>query len=282
MGRRASGSVSATKQAIEIDGQFFADPFDIPAALSPKIDSEQYARIFGIIEAKYGRMVLRALRKPGVGAVLLCDRKVVATAEWPDEFEDEEIQRIEKEHDRLCFIYGGDDELPKSVWIGILGARLRRPRNQRLAGDPTMGHQGQATETAAPEAVEIEGRRFTDPFDIPADLSPKIQPEQYPRIFGIIQARYGRMIQRALRKPGRRALLLCDRRVVATAEWADEFELEEIRRIEREHDRVCFVYGSGDLVEECAWSGPDGRLTNTVLPARSPIRALQDPTEARE
>lgn len=103
-------------------------------------------------------------------------------------------------------------------------------------------------------AIEIDGQCFADPFDIPASLSPKIRPEHHPQIFGIIRARYGRMIKRALRQPGTRALLLCDRKVVGTAEWAEEFDLDEIRRIQREHDRVCFLYGTGDLIEECAWS----------------------------
>jgi hypothetical protein len=40
---------------------------------------------------------------------------------------------------------------------------------------------------AAAVAIEVDGQHSTDPFDIPADLSPKIQPEQYSRIFGIIQ-----------------------------------------------------------------------------------------------
>ena len=255
MGRHPSEPAITTPEAIEIEGQRFTDPFDIPATISPKFDSRQCHWIFRTIDAKYGRMILKAFRKPDVGALLLCDREVVATSVSPEGFEDAEIERIQREHNRLCFIYGGGDyTAPKGLWLEDLARRLRRARRSRSAGDPKMAHQSQATVAAAPAEIEIEGQRFSDPFDIPADLSLKIQPEQYSLIFGIIQARYARLIRNALRKPGRRALLLCDRKVVATAEWADDFPLEEIRRIEREHDRVCFVYGSGDLVEESAWS----------------------------
>ena len=109
------------------------------------------------------------------------------------------------------------------------------------------------------ETIELAGKSFADPFDIPASLSRQIPPALYPRIFRIIKAKYGRIIKGGLREPGARALLLCDRKVVATAQTPEEFNLEEIRRIEHERDRVCFTYSEEDLVEECAWNsvGPD-------------------------
>jgi hypothetical protein len=117
-----------------------------------------------------------------------------------------------------------------------------------------MRHHGSGLASASAEVIEFEGRRFRDPFDIPASLSRKIPTALYPCIFRIIKAKYARVIRRGLRKPGARALLLCDRKVVATAQTPEEFELQEIRRIEHERDRVCFTYSEEDLVEECAWS----------------------------
>ena len=117
-----------------------------------------------------------------------------------------------------------------------------------------MSHHAAGSAATTEGAIEIDGQFFADPFDIPASLSPRIRPEHHPQIFGIIRARYGRMIKRALREPGTRALLLCDRKVVGTAECAGEFRLDQIHRIERQHDRVCFIYGTGDLVEDCGWS----------------------------
>lgn len=115
----------------------------------------------------------------------------------------------------------------------------------------------QATElpSAPLEVIEVGGRSFSDPFDIPAALSSRIDPDQYPQIFGMIEARYRRLLRKAFQGPGPLALLLCDRRVIAEATTPEEFGFDMIDRVEREHDRVCFIYSRGDLVEESAWSG---------------------------
>jgi len=117
-----------------------------------------------------------------------------------------------------------------------------------------MRRRGATVDAPAAEGIEVEGQFFADPFDIPAALSPKLQPDQYRDVFRIIEARYSRLIRKASKGPGPRALLLCDRKIVAEATTPEEFGLDEIRQIEARHDSVCFIYSSGDLVEECAWS----------------------------
>jgi hypothetical protein len=136
-----------------------------------------------------------------------------------------------------------------------------------------MRHHGSGLASASAEVIEFEGRRFRDPFDIPASLSRKIPTALYPCIFRIIKAKYARVIRRGLRKPGARALLLCDRKVVATAQTPEGFELQEIRRIEHERDRVCFTYSEEDLVEECAWRSMGGLGLLTPSTRRNIMRA---------
>ncbi|MBM4041443.1 MAG: hypothetical protein FJ290_23320 [Planctomycetes bacterium] len=76
-------------------------------------------------------------------------------------------------------------------------------------------------------------------------------------------------------------MLLCSRRVVAEAATPEEFDFDEIRRIEARLDAVCFVYSTGDLVEDCAWSGVGvgdayPTLRVWVAPAGTPEAAVPD------
>jgi len=114
-----------------------------------------------------------------------------------------------------------------------------------------MGDRRSQVET---DRLEIEGAAFRDPFEIPASYSGQIPPSLYPRIFGIIERRHRRLLKGAFRDPAVRAVLLCDGQVVATAESAETFDPGRIREIEREHNRLCFIFGKEDAVEESEWA----------------------------
>ena len=105
-----------------------------------------------------------------------------------------------------------------------------------------------------PAGITVQGRVFEDPFDVPASYGGRLDPDQYRAVFDIIEARHGELLEQGFRDPDVRALLLCDRQVVARARTPEEFDLDRIRQIEEEHDRLCFIYGKEDLIEECGWS----------------------------
>lgn len=108
--------------------------------------------------------------------------------------------------------------------------------------------------SGGPGAVEIEGDTFSDPTDMPAGYSRKIDPRQYREVFGMLEERHGPVIKEAFSSPSVGAVLLCGGKVVARARSASEFTASEIAATEQEHGKACFVFGREDLVEECAWS----------------------------
>jgi hypothetical protein len=111
---------------------------------------------------------------------------------------------------------------------------------------------------AASGIIEINGQRFADPFDIPAGCSGLITPEQVKTIFDIIESRYHDLLEEGFQDPEARALLLCDRQIVGRARTPEALDLDHIEQIERQRDRVCFLYGKEDLIEECPWSPVGG------------------------
>lgn len=104
MRRHASTAEAPVTEGVEVGGQFFADPFDIPAALSPKLQPEKYQQVFRIIEAGYPRLLRKATEGPRPRALLVCGRKVVAEAANPEEFDSHQVRQIEAEHDAVCFV----------------------------------------------------------------------------------------------------------------------------------------------------------------------------------
>lgn len=130
-----------------------------------------------------------------------------------------------------------------------------------LSPEALAGRRPQASESPGPGAlprIKVGERFFDDPFDIPASGSERVEPDQYEAVFGIIEAKYGRLLEEGFRNPEVRALLLCGRQVVGRARTPEQFDLDEIRRIEEERNRLCFIYGKEDLIEECGWSSLDG------------------------
>jgi len=108
-----------------------------------------------------------------------------------------------------------------------------------------------------PVVLEIGGCAFSDPTDIPAGYSRKIDPKQYREVFAMLEERHGAALDEAFSAPDVGAVLLCAGKVVARARSAAEFSANEIAAAEQEHGKACFVFGREDLIEECAW-GPVG------------------------
>lgn len=99
-----------------------------------------------------------------------------------------------------------------------------------------------------PVVLEIGGRAFSDPADIPAGYSRGIDPRQYREVFAMLEERHGAVLDEAFRAPDVGAVLLCAGKVVARAKSASEFSANEIAAIEEEHGKACFVFGREDLL----------------------------------
>ena len=136
------------------------------------------------------------------------------------------------------------------------------PRGERSVGGDPDNQTDNPLEARArrilmpddPELIEVGGERFDDPFDIPARYAGEIDPSQWARVFDIIRAKYGRLIADAFQDEDARALLLCDRQVIQTARSPDEFDDRQMRQIQGERDRLCFIFGREEFIEECPWS----------------------------
>ncbi len=128
-----------------------------------------------------------------------------------------------------------------------------------------MGKVKSKPQRTTTDVIEIAGRRFLDPFDIPASYAGRIDPALDPAIFRIIETRYKGLLEEAFTDPQVRGVLLCDGEVVERAAAPDMFTEEHIQDIQRQRGKLCFVVGKGDLVEESAWNTVDAEDSYPTL-----------------
>lgn len=106
----------------------------------------------------------------------------------------------------------------------------------------------------------FETLRLKDPFDISIRERDSMSPKQLSAVYDQLIERYADLIKQNIGKDAR-FLILCDRRVVASR--SSEFSDGEIKRLELEHGKVCYII-TEDLVEESPWSPLNGDFYPTI------------------
>lgn len=97
--------------------------------------------------------------------------------------------------------------------------------------------------------LEICGRYFEDPCEIPFKYKDKISPDLYIAIFKVLEEKYGHLINKEFEDPNTGAVVLCGGEIVARGSYPEEIA-EDLERIGKTKDKICFLFGNADLVEE--------------------------------
>ncbi len=107
---------------LKICGKYFEDPCKIPFEYKDKISSDLYSKIFKVLEEKYGYLINKEFKDPNTGAVVLCGGEIVARGRFPEEIADEELERIAKAKDKICFLFGKGDLIEESSKLEQISA----------------------------------------------------------------------------------------------------------------------------------------------------------------